>query len=968
MEPRSTENVTTANPRDALAPLLTIDGNAAVLDALVRQVKSDGSITTFVGAGLSVPFRFPSWRNFLVDQAHSGELRAGVTQLLDSGDYEGAAERLVSAVGDDVFHAAVRDTFAPDALPFEPPEAGSYWIPSVGRGPVITTNFDRVLERCFERAGQALRPEDVIVGIELDPIRDAVVKQQRVLIKLHGDAGDRRDRVFTKSDYETRYGAEHPLQRVIRMLSSRSLLFVGCSLKQDRTVRVLEDFKKEQRGAVPSYFALLEVPSTAPDTLHRRRELDRASIIPLWFPRDGFGFIRHVLRYLAEETDQGRRQALYTGERARRVVLHLGFPTPPTVWIARTKESPSLEDRIANAIHQSHAVVIQGPRGVGKTALALRAVSVVLEDRHFGAIVWATAKNAPLSFAEVLDRISLTLDFPHTLQLPLEEKATAVAEELRQKPVRVLIAIDNYETIKDAALQTFLTIQLPPNCTLLITVATSSPLFGDGVMVISVDEFNADDAWGFFSERLRQNGLREIPRAHFDAANERVRGNAYALEQVVGRLSGGDELAWVLEDLERGEDPLFEALTGGSWRSLSDDGRRLLASASLFATDASDGALQAVSGLERLTFRRGVADLKMRYLLKGVEIHESTLGAPGAASSVPAVPRFSMHPLTREYARTRLNDVPDAASLADRMGGFFLELLQRHGGSPDKESRADLHILDAERANVLLVLDHLMTCERWDQYLAMIRAIVRWLFINGMWTQLDLRAEAGVKVARAQGKRLVLAQILSEWGRVFSQRGDYSRAKALLDEAVEIARAESEPAVLGYALHHVGEMYIRQRRLEDAAVVLQASLEATTLSGRVRDIIGVRYRIAELAYRAGNLPDAKARFRQGVDDAHSVSWDRLESYHRNFLSDIALDEGDLIEARLQFERAKQLVPATDTRRLANLEMTFARLRLAEGAKQESVDSARSAADHFKKLGMVLEGEQVRRFLIAIGSG
>ncbi len=832
---------------------------------------------------------------------------------------------------------------------------------------MITTNFDRVLERCFERAGQALRPEEVIVGIQLDPIRDAVVKQHRVLIKLHGDAGNRRERVFTKSDYETRYGAEHPLQRVIRMLSSRSLLFVGCSLQQDRTVRVLEAFVEEQRGAVPGYFALLEVPGTPADALRRRRELERAAVMPLWFPRGAFGLIPHVLRYLSDETEQARQLALHGGKSVRRAVLHLDLPTPPTVWISRTGESAGLEDRIANGIRQFRVVVVQGPRGVGKTALALRAISGALEGDAFGAIVWATAKSAPLSLAEVLDRISLTLDFPHTLQLPLEEKPSAVADELRKTSNRVLIAIDNYETIVDAALQAFLTTQLPTNCTLLITVSTTSPLAGDEVCIIRVDEFNPDDAWSFFTERLCQNGLREIPRAHYAAVDEQLRGNAWAVEQVVGRLSVGDELAWVLEDLGGREDPLFEGLLGATWRGLHDAGRRLLASASLFATDASDEALQAVSGLDRHAFRRGVADLKMRYLLKSVEMHKSTLGAPGAEGPLLAVPRFSMHPLTREYARARLNDVPDAASLADRMGGFFLELLQRHGGSPDKESRADLHILDAERANVLLALDHLMQGERWDQYLAMIQAIVRWLFINGMWTQLDARAEAGVTVARAQGKRLVLAKILTEWGRVSSQRASYPRAQALLDEAVQIAREEGAHAILGYALHHIGEMYLRQRRLEDAAVVLREALEAITLSGSVRDIIGVRYRFAELAYRSGNLAEAKALFRKGVDATRGVNWDRMESYHRNFLADIALDEGELIEARIQFERAQQLVPPTDTRRLANLELTCARLRLAEGARQDAVDSARSAADHFRKLGMPLESDAVERFLVSIGS-
>ena len=54
---------------DPLAPIRDLENNASYLEQLRVQVNNPQGIVPFVGAGLSVPFGYPGWRRFLLEQA-----------------------------------------------------------------------------------------------------------------------------------------------------------------------------------------------------------------------------------------------------------------------------------------------------------------------------------------------------------------------------------------------------------------------------------------------------------------------------------------------------------------------------------------------------------------------------------------------------------------------------------------------------------------------------------------------------------------------------------------------------------------------------------------------------------------------------------------------------------------------------------------------------------------------------------
>ena len=103
-------------------------------------------------------------------------------------------------------------------------------------------------------------------------------------------------------------------------------------------------------------------------------------------------------------------------------------------------------------------------------------------------------------------------------------------------------------------------------------------------------------------------------------------------------------------------------------------------------------------------------------------------------------------------------------------------------------------------------------------------------------------------------------------------------------------------------------------------------------------------------------------FTQGLQETQAAKWERLEAYHRNFLGDLAVRDNDLAEARYQYERARQLVPETDTRRLALLEYSLAQLEQLAKNLPRALELATEARDHFGKLGMQKETADADRLV------
>jgi len=117
---------------------------------------------------------------------------------------------------------------------------------------------------------------------------------------------------------------------------------------------------------------------------------------------------------------------------------------------------------------RSAAVLLVSMGGMGKTSLAREVADHCLKEGEFDAVVWVSDKDQPgtINLSNVLDEIARTLDYPGYTQFGFEEKRREVEQLMRRQ--RVLLIIDNFETITDSSLLSWL-LRLPEPSKTLIT-------------------------------------------------------------------------------------------------------------------------------------------------------------------------------------------------------------------------------------------------------------------------------------------------------------------------------------------------------------------------------------------------------------------------------------------------------------------------------------------------------------------
>ena len=224
-----------ADPDRILTDIFAIHENRASIEQLVYQVHTNGVIP-FVGAGLSMGVGYPGWAGFLQKLADEAEPSIDVRAQLEKGEFEDVALQIKGNIGgDDTFQRKIAAAFGMKTFRNpENPAVQNVLALTFGQGPVVTTNFDYVLEKNADSLGYCIKTR---LGIQPDFTRNAITQNQCELIKLHGDAEDRTGRVFTWTEFEKAYrGPDGYLRQVLENLfGAKSLLFVGCSLrKEDR--------------------------------------------------------------------------------------------------------------------------------------------------------------------------------------------------------------------------------------------------------------------------------------------------------------------------------------------------------------------------------------------------------------------------------------------------------------------------------------------------------------------------------------------------------------------------------------------------------------------------------------------------------------------------------------------------------------------------------------------------------------
>jgi NAD-dependent SIR2 family protein deacetylase len=290
---------------DALQELLGdthwSERNAARFDQLCDRMQT-GDVVPFIGAGLSQPGGFPTWKDHLRQQGRTAGMDDTIMEdLLTQGLYEEIVDRIEQQRGGDVFAQELRDVFAKNGI--IPP--AHYLVAELFQDTLITTNYDRLIEQSFDlgsgEAVEVLTPATILQAPDVAKV---------TVIKLHGNIDAPGSCILSKGQYANAYGEDAidlalPIPQALDYyFQNSSLLFLGCGLNQDRTVRVFEAIKTKARadGAdLPQHFSIEQCPADEAAIILRNEYLLRIGVTPIWFPAGEFDFVEGILRMARNE-------------------------------------------------------------------------------------------------------------------------------------------------------------------------------------------------------------------------------------------------------------------------------------------------------------------------------------------------------------------------------------------------------------------------------------------------------------------------------------------------------------------------------------------------------------------------------------------------------------------------------------------------------------------------------------------
>lgn len=250
------------------------------VNELCRCLAND-AVVPFFGAGVSIPSGYPGWSSFLEELSIDLIDPTEVQEMISCGRLEDLASQILSCIGPNAFEERM-DEFAP-APPqrrFPPSTALLEAVRMFKRHIYVTTNFDPTLERACEILGFECR---TIEGCQnWSGWNSEMSRYPGLILKIHGDYHRQMGRVMLSSEYEREYSDCGNVRRdLTSIFRSRSVLFIGCSLCEDRTMQIA--LEVAQTNDSPRHYALLGRDGF---TVERERFLTDRKIFPIWYPND----------------------------------------------------------------------------------------------------------------------------------------------------------------------------------------------------------------------------------------------------------------------------------------------------------------------------------------------------------------------------------------------------------------------------------------------------------------------------------------------------------------------------------------------------------------------------------------------------------------------------------------------------------------------------------------------------------
>ena len=520
------------------------------------------------------------------------------------------------------------------------------------------------------------------------------------------------------------------------------------------------------------------------------------------------------------------------------------IPAPPTPLLGRERELAALAELCRR--DDVRLVTLTGIGGIGKTRLAIELARRLAPEFRDGARM---AELATIHDPAIVPRAILqALDLPDSAQDPEEALVQALAG------AELLLLVDNFEQIMDAATLVARLVEAAPRVTFVAT--SRAPLHVAAEREFAVPPLADDEAAELFVERA------QAANSSFVVSEQ----NAAAVAELCRRLDGlplAIELAAARTKLLAPATLLkrlgnrLQLLTGGrrdapqrqqtlrttlDWSHdlLGEDEQQLFARLAVFEGGCTLGSVEAVcaDGDAVLDALAGLVD-------------ESLVRQQGEEEL-----RFSMLETVREYALEHLARSGEEEELRRRHLEHFLAL----GEAAEPELFAADQIawfarLADEHDNMRAALEFALDSGDPLSGLRLAVAIRRYWSIHGHLAEGREALERTLAASSPEPSAL-RARAFNGVGILAGEQGDFDASREALEASLETARAADAPDTISAALTNLGNLAFFRGELDAARELYAEGIDHFASLEDIRGQALAKENLGLLELTAGDVPKA----------------------------------------------------------------------------------------------------------------
>ncbi|MEN6520518.1 MAG: NB-ARC domain-containing protein [Armatimonadota bacterium] len=610
------------------------------------------------------------------------------------------------------------------------------------------------------------------------------------------------------------------------------------------------------------------------------------------------------------------------------------------------------------------AVLVRSFGGMGKTSLvreyAKASIDGAAGQRAYDAVVWVSDefKEGTTQLETVFDTIARTMDYEGYVKLPVDEKGRAVERLLREN--RVLLVVDNYETITDSGVATWILNYLPETSKAIITSRVNlNRDIREKAWVIELEGLTKTESDEFVAERLRhlKMGITLETCPELSSLCEVTGGNPFAIQAALGCIKYEHRpVPEVIRELSEAQGSVFEDLIDHlfkrAWNMLWEEQKHVVMSMSMFPKSACPSALSAAAGVP------GIDDYG--FPAKGSKLDEAVeqlldlkLLDLEQTSDTGHCIRYSQHPLVRGFAHSQLkNDSTSFQSQArDRMIGWYSDLASGIGFCWNDIARLRILDVEGERDAVEAVLAWAFDAQHYTNVIRIAKGVRYFYYVRGNWS-----SKTSPSLLRAQAAHM-LEDISEEFDalvyhiNVASKQGDLDEVGKHLDRIETLSTHEciSPTQMIDYQ-HARALYYLAAGRLDEAKALWDKNLSMA--DGLPHEVLNANRRWSALClYQMGQLDQARSLFEELLDDAQRHGFTRGTLAAMVKLAVIALDSGDDVAAEALLAKARnEEALIREPMQQAEICEQESRLHEIRGNRAAAAELLATAINLFERLG------------------